>query len=112
MTIFAAIHYNTSKSSRSIASYGGLELRDATADDGDVTGRLIQSGEVANDIAYQKGVFQTKREAVRALLEYVSANCLLIVSDPVSGAVRLAPLGYSGGRVLGANNPTGRYVAR
>ncbi|HWG80752.1 MAG TPA: hypothetical protein VN681_13300 [Stellaceae bacterium] len=109
------VSYRTSAPGRWTGAYR-VEL---TPTDDPATGRLSQRGPTYNDVAFYKGVFRTRPEAVRAALEYVGAPCKLVeFTTGGSSDVRLLEIGarftldaYTTARVLGSRSERRMSVA-
>ena len=112
-----SIRYDLSSSSRRPAAYE-VGLVDST----EPSRPLRQTGAVWNNVVSYLGVFEDRRAAVEAALDYINTNCTLIArTDVLSGLTTIVVSGirplprepdhaYSH-RVLGSNLPTGRFLA-
>ena len=116
MTIELSIYRDLSANSRRPTAYT-VGISEST----EPSRPLRQTGPVWNNIVSYRGVFDDRRAAVEAALDYITTPCSLIArTDVLSGRTAIVVSGltlrqYPGPgyshRVLGSNLPTGRYLA-
>ena len=105
------IAWNVGRNSRNPTNYS-VAFYETT----DQPTELRQTGPVVNGSHHSRGVYEARRDAVQAALDYIAVPCrILEISDPL-GDVRFEVTGHGTpaprkSRLLGSNSPAGRFVA-
>ena len=105
------ITWNIGRNSRNPTTYA-VSLNEAN----DQPFSLRQIGPVTNSVCYSRGVYETRRNAVEAALDYIAVPCRLFEIPHPLGDARFEVTGHGtpapqGSRLLGSNSPAGRFVA-